>query len=116
MTDSTKTKPHIKPEVTLRRGAVAASVWKRQAPSGFEYFDFSLSRAWKAKSSGREGYSLNFFGDNYEQLNIVIKEASDWIASKQSALPVHAAGGNGFDGNQGGFQSDSADDNTGDEF
>lgn len=81
-----KTKPQVKPEVTIRRGAVAASIWKRQAPSGFEYFDFSLSRAWKAKSSGRDGYSLNFFCDNEEQLGVVIKEASSWIAAQQAAL------------------------------
>ncbi len=87
MTDKT-TKNTTKPEKTIRRGAVAASIWKRQAPSGFEYFDFSLSRAWKAKSSGREGYSLNFFSDNEEQLGSVIKEAADWIAEQQASLQV----------------------------
>jgi len=55
MTDTKTTKPPVKPEVTIRRGAVAASIWKRQAPSGFEYFDFSLSRAWKATSTGHDG-------------------------------------------------------------
>ena len=84
--NDTKTKPQSKPEITIRRGAVAASIWKRQAPSGFEYFDFSLSRAWKAKSSGRDGYSLNFFCDNEEQLGEVIKEASSWIAERQADL------------------------------
>ncbi len=42
MTDTKPTKPQVKPETTIRRGAVAASIWKRQASSGFEYFDFSL--------------------------------------------------------------------------
>ena len=84
--NDTKVKPQTKPEITIRRGAVAASIWKRQAPSGFEYFDFSLSRAWKAKSSGRDGYSPNFFYDNGEQLGEVIKEASSWIAERQAVL------------------------------
>ena len=79
-----KQKQQIKPEITIRRGAVAASIWKRQAPSGYEYFDFSLSRAWKAKTSGRDGYSLNFFSDNQEQLGEVIKEAASWIAERQA--------------------------------
>jgi len=86
MTDTKTTKAIVKPEVTIRRGAVAASIWKRQAPSGFEYFDFSLSRAWKAKSSGRDGYSMNFFSDNEGALGEVIHEASNWIADKQAAL------------------------------
>ena len=87
--NDTKTKTQTKPEITIRRGAVAASIWKRQAPSGFEYFDFSLSRAWKAKSSGRDGYSLNFFFDNEEQLGVVIKEASSWIAERQADLQAN---------------------------
>ncbi len=86
MTDTKPTKPQVKPETTIRRGAVAASIWKRQAPNGFEYFDFSLSRAWKAKSTGRDGYSMNFFSDNEEALEEVIREASSWIAENQAAL------------------------------
>jgi len=86
MTDTKPTKPQAKPETTIRRGAVAASIWKRQAPNGFEYFDFSLSRAWKAKSSGRDGYSINFFSDNEGALGEVIREASMWIADNQAAL------------------------------
>ena len=97
--NDTKEKPQTKPEITIRRGAVAASIWKRQAPSGFEYFDFSLSRAWKAKSSGRDGYSPNFFYDNGEQLGEVIKEASIWIAERQAFL-----------------QSDNLSRDSGDEF
>lgn len=84
--NETKTKNEMKPEITIRRGAVAASIWKRQAPSGFEYYDFSLSRAWKAKSSGRDGYSPNFFADNEEQLTVVVKEASCWIAERHADL------------------------------
>lgn len=92
MTDTKTTKTQAKPETTIRRGAVAASIWKRQAPSGFEYFDFSLSRAWKAKSSGRDGYSMNFFSDNEGALGEVIHEAASWIAEKQAALQASKQG------------------------
>ncbi|OYW22673.1 MAG: hypothetical protein B7Z55_04360 [Planctomycetales bacterium 12-60-4] len=85
MNDITKKTP-LKPAKTVRHGAVAASIWKRQSPSGFEYFDFSLSRSWKAKSSGKEGYSSNFFQANEEELSAVVKEASEWIAVQQASL------------------------------
>ena len=68
-----------KPEHIVRNGAVAASIWKRQAPSGFEYFDFSISRSWKSTNTGREGYSPNFFASNHEDLQKTIADAAEWI-------------------------------------
>ncbi|MCA9161032.1 MAG: hypothetical protein KDA72_22025 [Planctomycetales bacterium] len=41
MSEATK-KTADKPVKTIRHGAIAANIWKRQAPSGFEYYDFSL--------------------------------------------------------------------------
>ena len=76
-----------KPVKMVRHGAIAASIWKRQAPSGFEYFDFSLSRSWKSKNSGREGYSPNFFVNNSDEIAAVVQEAAGWIASQQASLP-----------------------------
>jgi hypothetical protein len=75
-----------KPAKMVRNGAVAASIWLRQAPNGFTYYDFSLSRSWKAKTSGREGYSPNFFPENFEQLNEVIREATGWIAAQHDSM------------------------------
>jgi hypothetical protein len=85
MSEQTK-KVEMRPVKTIRQGAIAASIWKRQAPSGFEYFDFSLSRSWKTKNTGKEGYSNNFFSDNGEQLAEVIKETAEWIAAQQASL------------------------------
>jgi hypothetical protein len=82
----TKKKPNTKPVKTVRHGAVAASIWRRQAPSGFEYFDFSLSRSWKTQSTGREGYSPNFFASNLDDLQATIGEAASWIASQQASM------------------------------
>lgn len=81
MDEATK-RPTLKSIKTVRHGAVAARIWTRQSPSGFEYFDFSLSRSWKAKTSGKEGYSPNFFVANEEGLSAVVREASTWIASQ----------------------------------
>lgn len=81
------------PVKVIRCGAIAASVWKRQTSTGFEYLDFSLSRSWKLKSGEREGYSQNFFEGNEEALFEVINLASRFIRSEQSdesATPSHA--------------------------
>lgn len=85
MTEATK-KTAEKPAITVRRGAIAASIWKRMAPSGFEYYDFSLSRSWKSKTSGKEGYSPNFFSGNESEIMEVVQEAASWIASKQVSV------------------------------
>ncbi len=82
----TKKKSAAKPIKTIRHGAVGASIWKRQAPSGFEYFDFSLSRSWKTQTTGREGYSPNFFAGNLDDLQATVSDAASWIASQQACL------------------------------
>jgi hypothetical protein len=79
-------KNEARPLLTIRHGAIGASIWKRQTPNGLEYFDFSISRSWKAKTSGKEGYSPNFFARNEAELTSVIREASGWIASQSASL------------------------------
>ena len=73
-----------KPLRTFRKGAIAASVWQRQTGTGFAYYDFSLSRSWKSTTSGKEGYSTNFFPQNGEALAEVIREAGDWIVEQMA--------------------------------
>tara|TARA_A100000171_G_scaffold41131_2_gene41823 strand:+ start:151 stop:501 length:351 start_codon:yes stop_codon:yes gene_type:complete len=85
----TKKKQILKPEHVVRNGAVAASIWKRQAPSGFEYFDFSITRSWKSKGTGREGYSPNFFARCKDDLLNTIEAATQWI-DEQSDEPSKA--------------------------
>ena len=70
-----KTNKYVK---TFRNGAVAANVFSRQAPGGFEYLDFGLSRAWKT-TNGKEGYSQSFFAKNQEALHEVIDQACHFI-------------------------------------
>lgn len=88
--DHVKTKESIEikqhPVKTIRRGAVAASIWKRQTPTGFEYLDFSLSRSWKLKNGEKEGYSQSFFVANEEALSEVVTEACRFIRSQQLCI------------------------------
>lgn len=75
------------PIKTIRNGAIAASIWKRQTPTGFEYLDFSLSRSWKMKSGEKQGYSQSFFEKNEEALVDVITQVCDYIRLHQTSLP-----------------------------
>jgi len=69
----------------FRVGAIAASVWKRQTSTGFEYLDFSLSRSWKLKSGEKEGYSTSFFHNNEDALLDVVEQASEFI--RENSIP-----------------------------
>ncbi|MDA7979484.1 MAG: hypothetical protein MPJ50_12030 [Pirellulales bacterium] len=84
-----------KPLKVIRVGAIAASIWRRQTPTGFEYLDFSLSRSWKLKSGEKEGYSQNFFENNEEALVEVIAEASRFIREHELHANVSAQARNG---------------------
>lgn len=79
------------PVKVIREGAIAASIWKRQTPTGFEYLDFSLSRSWKMKTGEREGYSQSFFERNEEALLQVIAKTCDYIRQQQPAAVVSEA-------------------------
>ena len=85
-TTSKKKRETQKPLKTFRVGAIAASVWQRQTPTGFEYLDFSLSRSWKLKSGEKEGYSTSFFHNNEGALVDVIKQAAAFIL--ENTVPV----------------------------
>jgi hypothetical protein len=74
------------PVHVVRKGAVAASIWQRQSPSGYAYFDFSLSRSWKSLTGDRTGYSKNFFETNEAELLDVIQQASAWVAERKAQL------------------------------
>lgn len=91
-----ETKRKAKPETettdpvhTVREGAVAASIWLRQSPSGFPYYDFSLSRSWKSMSTGKTGYSKNFFGRHKAELVAVIERVTEEMAKLEAAQQMH---------------------------
>ena len=88
-TTTKKKRETQKPLKTFRVGAIAASVWQRQTPTGFEYLDFSLSRSWKLKSGEKEGYSTSFFHNNEEALVEVIEQAAAFIL--ENTVPVDRA-------------------------
>ena len=72
------------PVIVIRKGAIAASIWQRQSPSGYAYYDFSVSRSWRSLSTDRAGYSKNFFETNEADLVEVIQKASSWITQNRT--------------------------------
>jgi hypothetical protein len=76
------------PVHTILEGSVAASIWRRQSPSGYAYYDFSLTRSWQSLSSGHTGCSKNFFSRNQPELIKVIEQASKWIAEHEQRHPA----------------------------
>lgn len=86
-----RTAPVETPVHTIREGGVGASIWRRQSPSGYAYYDFSLTRSWKSLSSGNTGYSKNFFARNQAELLVVIEKASAWIINHEEPLRLAPA-------------------------
>ena len=80
----------VDPVHVVRKGAIAASIWRRQSPSGFAYYDYSLSRSWKSMSTEKTGYSRNFFETNQTDLVEVIGKASAWIVEKRESEKILA--------------------------
>lgn len=70
------------PVHAIRRGETMASISLGQSNCGYVYFQFSLSRAWKSMSTGKEAHGNSFFDTNEEDLIQVIREASAWIRAK----------------------------------
>lgn len=94
MTDEQKPEPKKKkessdgakngPEHVIRDGGIAAMIWRRESTTGFPYYEFSISRSWKSVSSGKTGYSQNYFANNEAQLLKVIELASRWITEAEA--------------------------------
>ena len=84
-----------KPIHVIREGAISASIYRRQSPSGYAYLDFSLTRSWKTQSSGKTGCSTNYFAINRQDLVTAIDRAAAWIAANEDldaiAQPLKAA-------------------------
>jgi hypothetical protein len=72
------------PVHTIREGDVAASIWRRMSPAGYEYCDFSLGRSWKSLSTDSTGSSKNFFAKHHDEIVKVVAEATRWIAEREA--------------------------------
>src|SRR5262245_19877586 len=93
--DTTKPSENVRPEPVhvIREGAIDASIWKRQSPSGFAYYDFTLSRSWKSASTQRTSYSKSFFETNRQALIDAVTKTSLWIEAQNEQQSIEALTG-----------------------
>ncbi len=77
---------------TIRDGAVAANIFRGQTADGHAYLYFSLSRAWKSASGGREGYSDRFYERNEAAIQGVVAKACTWMRENPLAADDIEAG------------------------
>lgn len=64
MTEATKKTTSKRPVRTVRSGSIGASIWQETGAEGAEYLAITLSRSWKSKNTGKDGYSNKFFARN----------------------------------------------------
>ena len=68
-------------------GAVSASIYLRQAPSGYAYHAYHLKRSYRSLTTRNAIQSTDFFVDNQADLVAVIAQASQWIAEQAKSVP-----------------------------
>ena len=73
-----------KPEHEVRCGTVTASIYLRQSNCGFPYYDFSLSRSWESKATGKRAHGTSFFEQNEADLADAVRQAAEWIRSRNT--------------------------------
>lgn len=90
----TATQPKAKgPVKTIRDEtdkAIAANIWEREGQEGAMYYTYTISRSFKSKNSGKEGYSGDFYGRNAKAIGNVAQLAEAWIAQRQTATDSQA--------------------------
>ena len=72
--------------------AIAANIWEREGQEGAMYYTYTISRAFKSKNSGKEGYSSDFYGRNAKAIGNVAQLAEAWISQRQSATDSQSIG------------------------
>jgi len=72
----------IMPEHTIRCGNTIATIHQRSSHTGYVYWDYSLSRTWRSRSTTNDLFGDSFFIDNQDDLVEVIGKACEWIRNK----------------------------------
>lgn len=60
-----------------------ASIFLRQSNSGFQYFDLSLTRNWRSRTTNKVSSENSFFCENEGEIVQAVKEAAAWIRNKR---------------------------------
>jgi hypothetical protein len=71
-----------KPVHVISVGSLTASIYLRQAPSGYGYYAYNIKRMYRSLTTGNQIHSTDFFADSKADLIAVATQASQWIASE----------------------------------
>lgn len=71
-----------KPVHVITVGGLVASIYLRQAPSGYAYYAYSIKRSYRSLTTNNQIYSTDFFAENRSDLTTCISQASIWIANE----------------------------------
>ncbi len=71
-----------KPVHTIAVGSLVASIYLRQAPSGYAYYAYNVKRSYRSLTTNNQIYSTDFFAENRSDLTACIAQASIWIAAE----------------------------------
>jgi hypothetical protein len=71
-----------KPVHVISVGSLVASVYLRQAPSGYAYYAYHIKRSYRSLTTGSQIHSTDFFAENRSDLLAVITQASLWIVNE----------------------------------
>jgi len=69
-----------KPVHIITAGSLVASIYLRQAPSGYAYYAYNIKRSYRSLTTNNQIYSTDFFAENRTDLIACISQASAWIS------------------------------------
>lgn len=75
-----------KPVQVITVGSLVASIYVRQAPSGYAYYAFNIKRSYRSLTTGSQIHSTDFFAENRIDLMAVVTQAADWIGNQQERV------------------------------
>jgi hypothetical protein len=78
----TSTEDSQKPVHSISVGSLTASIYLRQAPSGYGYYAYNVKRSYRSLTTGNQIQSTDFFAENKSDLIAVVTQASLWIAAE----------------------------------
>jgi len=82
---------------TVQKNQVVATVELRQSNAGFTYKQFTLSRRWQTRSSGKESTGSSFFEQHEDDIVAAVRAACAYIRDEPN--------GNGQSSNRSGKEA-----------
>ena len=76
---------------TIQKGQVVATVELRQSNAGFSYKQFTLTRKWQTRSSGKSSTSTGFFEQHEDEIVDAVRTACAFIRERPNGPTVSSS-------------------------